>query len=518
MTDFQLQKDNMPGHVAFIMDGNGRWAKNRGQARSVGHREGLDAAKRIVKAASDLGISYVTLYTFSTENWKRAEEEVSFLMGLITRHLKKEMDFYRQNRIRVVHSGDPAALPAQVLKEIDSVVESTSEFSGTSVNLAINYGGRDEIIRAVNRWNKSSNGEQLTEKDLALNLDCPDFPDPDLIVRTAGEQRLSNFLIWQSAYAEFYYSQKLWPDWNKADLEEAVFHYQKRNRKFGELMNNLVKRILLGVVAIPLLICLIFLLPHYSHLLLNIVILGLSILGGLEARHLFSKRRTILNPVKAAVVAGVFPLFSMLCLLTPVQDYMIIPLLAVSVSILFFREALMRDKNLIQSVLERLPAYSFLLLFPGFFMSFLIKLSRFEESSVMLIIFLTMVFGNDTFAYFTGMLFGKNNRGIFAVSPKKSFAGLVGGIAAAGAAGFIYYQFFPVIFKNNPVFAVLTGIGIGFTSVIGDLVESALKRSADEKDSGTLMGGRGGVLDSIDSILFSAPLFYYIMLYLQYKY
>ncbi len=280
-------------------------------------------------------------------------------------------------------------------------------------------------------------------------------------------------------------------------------------------MNNLVKRILLAVFAIPLLLVLIFFLPHYHHLLLNLVITGLSVLGGLEARRLFLKRKTVLNPVKSAITAAVFPLFSIFVVLGCLPEKMIIPLLALSVSVLFIREALMRRQDLIQSVLERLPAYSFLLIFPGFFMSFLIRLNAFPNSSLLLIIFLTFVFSNDTFAYFTGMLFGKNNRGIFAVSPKKSIAGLIGGIATSGIAGYLYYIFFPDIFNNNPVYALFTGFAIGFTSVIGDLVESALKRSADEKDSGTLMGGRGGVLDSIDSVLFSAPLYYYLIYFFQ---
>lgn len=280
-------------------------------------------------------------------------------------------------------------------------------------------------------------------------------------------------------------------------------------------MNNLAKRILLAIVAIPVLVVLIFLLPHYNHLLLNILLLALSVIGGLESRHLFTKRQTILNPVKAAIISGAIPLFSIFVVMGYISINMIVPLLAVSMSILFIREALMRKKELIQSVLERLPAYCFLLIFPGFFMSFLIRLNTFAESSLMIIIFMTFVFSNDTFAYFTGMLFGKNSRGIFPVSSKKSMAGLIGGLAASGIAGYIYFIFFPHIFRNNPVFAVLTGVGIGCTSVIGDLVESALKRSADEKDSGTLMGGRGGVLDSIDSIIFSAPFYFYIMLYLQ---
>ncbi len=237
MSSFQVDMKNLPLHIAFIMDGNGRWAKNQGKPRSAGHREGLTAAKRIVKAASDIGIKYITLYAFSTENWKRTEDEVAFLMNLISRHLRKEMDFYVKNRIRVVHSGDFSALPDSVKYEITSVTEATAGFKGTAVNLAINYGGRDEIIRAVNRiYDKSPEKRSpVTEQEISENLDCADFPDPDLIVRSAGERRLSNFLLWQCAYAEFYYSDKLWPDWDKSDLDAAVSSYRNRNRKFGGL-------------------------------------------------------------------------------------------------------------------------------------------------------------------------------------------------------------------------------------------------------------------------------------------
>lgn len=280
-------------------------------------------------------------------------------------------------------------------------------------------------------------------------------------------------------------------------------------------MSNLIKRILLAVVAIPLLLTIVLWLPQFSHLLLNIVIVVLSIIGGLETRNLFSKRKTVLNPFKSAVTAGLIPISTTLAIMGIIPETLITPIILVFLSIVFLIEALRRNQTLIKSAITRLPAYCFLLVFPGFFMSYMIKLNIFSESSILIIIFLTFVFANDTFAYFSGMLFGKTNRGIFAVSPKKSAAGLIGGLAAAGLSGYIYFLIFPHLFRDNPVFAVLAGAGIGLTSVIGDLLESALKRSADEKDSGTLMGGRGGVLDSIDSILFSAPLYYYIMVMLQ---
>lgn len=219
------------------MDGNGRWAVERGKPRSFGHREGLSVAKKIVKAARRFGIRFVTLYVFSTENWKRAKEEVSFLMELIGRHLMREMEFYRANSIRVTHIGDPAGLPDSVREELDRVVADTAHFDDLTVNLAINYGGRDELVRGVRRWlsekGESANQEEFTDRELSRCLDRPDIPDPDLIIRTAGERRLSNFLCWQSAYAELYYSDKLWPDWSEDDLAEAVECYLSRNRSYG---------------------------------------------------------------------------------------------------------------------------------------------------------------------------------------------------------------------------------------------------------------------------------------------
>ena len=228
----------LPVHVGIIMDGNGRWAQQRNVARTEGHREGLNAAKAIVRASTDIGIKYLTLYTFSTENWKRAEEEVSFLMRLIAQYLRKEYDFYRENHVKVMHSGDITRLPGFVQREILNATRDTAHFDGIVVNLAINYGGRDEIIRSVNRWlrtveSSGEKGSSINEQELGDNLDCPEIPDPDLIIRTGGEQRLSNFLLWESAYSEYLFSPKLWPDFNADDLVSALQEYNHRNRKYG---------------------------------------------------------------------------------------------------------------------------------------------------------------------------------------------------------------------------------------------------------------------------------------------
>ena len=220
------------------MDGNGRWAKARGEMRTQGHLAGLQAAKRIVKAAADMGIRYLTLYVFSTENWKRTAEEISFIMGLVKKYLRGEMEFYRENHIRLRHAGDPAGLPKDIAAEIKEMCGETEKFEGLQVILALNYGGRDEIIRAIKKSaseaeSVSSFISSINEETLGRHLDNPDIPDPDLIIRSAGEYRTSNFLLWESAYAEFYVSPVLWPDWTGKELQNAVHEYQMRERKFG---------------------------------------------------------------------------------------------------------------------------------------------------------------------------------------------------------------------------------------------------------------------------------------------
>ena len=230
--------NTFPKHIGIIMDGNGRWAKQRGQARTLGHIEGLNTAKRIVKAASEMGVSYLTLFTFSTENWKRTSDEVGFIMGLVKKHLRNELNFYRENNIRIRHAGDREGLPADVLNDLDEVAKSTESFSGLQVVLALNYGGRNEIIRAVKTFaatNSFSELPELTEEKLSSFMDNPDIPDPDLIIRTAGEFRTSNFLLWEGAYSEYFISDKFWPDWTELDLKEAVKAFENRERRFGNV-------------------------------------------------------------------------------------------------------------------------------------------------------------------------------------------------------------------------------------------------------------------------------------------
>jgi len=232
-----MKENRMPSHVAIIMDGNGRWARQRGLARTEGHKEGLKTAKRIVLASRKEKIEFLSLFVFSTENWKRTEQEVGFLMSLIRAHITKELNFYRKNEIRIVHSGERNGLPHDVLSEIDKAIENTSQYSSLTVNLAINYGGRDEIVRAMQRILASQENDDenpIDELKIMRYLDHPEIPDPDLIIRTGGEIRLSNFLLWQSAYSELYFSSKYWPDFTPEDLHAALIDYVHRERRFGD--------------------------------------------------------------------------------------------------------------------------------------------------------------------------------------------------------------------------------------------------------------------------------------------
>jgi undecaprenyl diphosphate synthase len=197
--------------------------------------EGLKTARRIVEAASKEGLSYLTLYVFSTENWKRAKAEVDFIMGLVKAHLLRELDFYRENGIRIRYAGDETALSAEIRTDLRRAMDDTRDFTGMQVVLALNYGGRDEIVRAIKKAAAAGAAfERLDTAGFAAFLDNPDIPDPDLIVRTGGDYRSSNFLLWEAAYAEFYFSPKFWPDWTEADLREALNNFDRRERRYGD--------------------------------------------------------------------------------------------------------------------------------------------------------------------------------------------------------------------------------------------------------------------------------------------
>lgn len=231
---------NIPQHVAIILDGNGRWAKKRMLPRNYGHAKGAKTVEKICEDAYDMGIKYLTMYAFSTENWKRPKEEVDALMKLLRNYLSDCIERAGKNDMVVRVIGDKTALSDDIREKIDELWEATKNNKGLNLTIAINYGSRDEIRRSITQIAEDvSKGKinvaDIDEKMISEYLDTKDIPDPDLLIRTSGEQRLSNYLLWQLAYTEFYFTDVLWPDFNKKELEKAVIQYNKRDRKFGNI-------------------------------------------------------------------------------------------------------------------------------------------------------------------------------------------------------------------------------------------------------------------------------------------
>jgi undecaprenyl diphosphate synthase len=235
----RLDPHRLPRHVAIIMDGNGRWAKERLRNRVFGHEEGSRSVQEIVRCCRKLGIPTLTLYAFSKENWQRPETEVNALWKLLKRFLRSELPELLENQIRLCHIGDTEGIPGDVLRELESVMAQTAGFDRLTVNLAINYGGRQEIVRAARRFATDVQQgrrapEELTDSLFSRYLFTGELPDPDLMIRTGGEIRVSNFLLWQIAYAELYITKTFWPDFREAEFIEALVDFQQRERRFGK--------------------------------------------------------------------------------------------------------------------------------------------------------------------------------------------------------------------------------------------------------------------------------------------
>lgn len=235
-----IDRKHLPKHVAIVMDGNGRWAKQRGLGRTKGHEQGEQALYDVIYGARDLGVQWITVYAFSTENWKRPAKEVAFLMNFNEQLLLARLDELHDHNVRIRFIGrKEKRVPARLLKRMEEAEEKTRKNSGLNLCIAFNYGGRAEIVDAVKGLAADSKGNlssrSITEKSISSHLYCSNLPDVDMVLRSSGEHRLSNFLIWQSAYAELVFTDKLWPDMRREDLFEAIIEFQRRNRRFGAL-------------------------------------------------------------------------------------------------------------------------------------------------------------------------------------------------------------------------------------------------------------------------------------------
>ncbi len=227
----------LPRHIAIILDGNGRWARRRGLPRTAGHAAGSENFRKIATYCKDIGVDYLTVYAFSTENWKRPEDEVKTIMRLLRRYLNEAIETMERDHIRMKIFGDVAGLPPELRELVKKTDEISGRYEGFQANICLNYGGRDEIVHAARRYARDlmegKAGEELTEEQFGGYLYSAGIPDPDLLIRPGGEQRISNFLLWQCAYAEFYFTDVLWPDFGTEELDRAIAAYQKRDRRYG---------------------------------------------------------------------------------------------------------------------------------------------------------------------------------------------------------------------------------------------------------------------------------------------
>ncbi len=236
----ELKKNNIPEHVAIIMDGNGRWAMKRRLPRSAGHKAGVEALRDIITICIELGIRFLTVYSFSSENWQRPKDEVNFLMNLFLKSLKGELEALDKNGVRVKLIGDSKEIPSKILEAFKNAEKKTKNNKKLFFNIAFNYGSRQEIIDAVKKIHRAAcrndvDIKKLNEKNFSDYLFTKGCPDPDFLIRTSGEYRISNFLLWQIAYCEFYFVKTLWPDFKKKNFLKAIYYYQQRNRRFGGL-------------------------------------------------------------------------------------------------------------------------------------------------------------------------------------------------------------------------------------------------------------------------------------------
>lgn len=242
----QINTDKVPQHIAIIMDGNGRWAKQQGENRIYGHYEGVNSVRSVVEAAGEVGVKFITLYAFSTENWNRPKEEVDALMELLVSTISAETPQLNKKNVRLQAIGNLSSLPPACLQELNESIELTSKNTGLTLVLALSYSSKWELIDAVKQIaTQVKNGnlaiDDITEKQIEQCLCTKHIPDPELMIRTSGEHRISNFLLWQLAYAEFYFTDKLWPDFRKDDLYEAILNYQNRERRFGKTSEQLTQ-------------------------------------------------------------------------------------------------------------------------------------------------------------------------------------------------------------------------------------------------------------------------------------
>ena len=469
--EVQADLSCLPRHIAIIMDGNGRWARKRGLPRTAGHAAGAETFRTIATYCKEIGLEYLTVYAFSTENWKRPAEEVGAIMGLLKKYLLEAIGQMERDRVKMEFFGDLSPLPQELRDLCQRTREISTHYEGCQVNICLNYGGRDELLRAARAYAQEclegkADPNHLSEAQFSGYLFSRGVPDPDLIIRPSGELRLSNFLPWQSAYSEFYFTDVLWPD--------------------------------LSVVLAPLFFVILFFLPPVYLAVLMAAICALASYELLRATGV--AHHNGLYGFTAAAAAAI-PLGQWLgrgALVAGIAAVLLV------VTLFYIAIRLYDEEQAIRVEVVLLCFFGGLMI--PMALSTLVVLKGMEHGRYLVLLPVLCAFLTDGGAYFAGVFLGKH-RGITKVSPNKSLEGYIGGILS----GALFLLLYGVILRqfaglevSLPVMAVYGLLGSAVTE-LGDLSFSLIKRQFGIKDYGNLLPGHGGMLDRFDSMTFAAP-------------
>ena len=501
----------VPRHVAIIMDGNGRWAKARGLPRTVGHREGAEALRRIVRASAEFGVDYLTVFGFSSENWKRPAEEVTDLMGLLRLYLRREIAEIDREGVRLRVIGDRDRLSADIIKLIEDAERRTAGNTRLNLTVALSYGGRAEIVRAAQQLAKAVEAgcldpEDIDEGSFQRHLFTADIPDPDLVIRTSGEKRISNFLLWQSAYAEYVFMDKLWPDLAGEDLKLPspssaagsgdMARPAERPSSNRAGLTNLQKRILSAAVLLPVAIAAI----HFGHPYFTVLVAIFAGVMGWEWTSVVAHERASpeTSPVPApsagwrgmAISAGAISVF--VVLLTGFDAHIGAILGGTFAGVAMTGVAASRIDRAKAPWVALGVAY---VAIPAAALVAIRSDQAFGLAALLWII--AMVVAADTGGYLVGRTVGGPKLAP-RISPNKTWSGLGGAVAGAALAG-LCTAF--ILNHTNVFMLTLISAVLGLLEQGGDLVESAFKRHFGVKDTSQIIPGHGGVLDRVDGLL-----------------
>lgn len=482
--------------------------KKRGLPRTMGHRAAVENIKDIVKASSKIGIKYLTLYAFSTENWKRPSDEVNALMSLLVEFLKKEIDELNENNVKIITIGNIKRLPMVCQNELERAERITKDNNGLVLNLALNYGGREEITNAVKEIaadlkNQKISYDDISEELISKYMYTSKLPDPDLMIRTSGELRLSNFLLWQLAYSELWFSSIYWPDFKPENLYSAIIDYQKEIEDLavlnseGDFMSDKVKRVISAAIAIPILIAFIL----AGGIAFKIGILAIMLIALFEYIRSYHKTENkaialvlligyILNAVtlflnKPQYQISIIVLIILMCMITPI---------------------FIKKYNVLSSSITAL-GYVYIV----YFFSLLVYIRDLRFGNILIWLVFLIAFGSDTAAYYIGRFFGKKKL-CPDISPKKTVAGAYGGVLGS-IIGVLLWSTLNGYLHIPWYGSVILGAFGGVISECGDLAASMIKRYSGIKDYGNIMPGHGGILDRFDSILLVTPIVYYYIVF-----